>query len=275
MEQISMFDIMYPQYKINKPIRLIELFAGVGSQAMALRNLGVDFEHYRVVEFDKYAIASYNAIHGTDFPTIDITQVHAVDLGIEDVEHFIYLLTYSFPCTDLSVAGKQAGMAKGSGTRSGLLWEVERILNEMDTLPQILLLENVPAILSEKFIDDFHSWCGFLESKGYKCYTQILNAKDYGVAQNRERCFMVSILGDYNYKFPQPVPLDKTMKDYLEDEVDEKYYINSEKAQKLIKDLQESGQLDGISKTVRGGQRLSRPASLGCGVTEVDSSDEP
>ena len=95
------------------------------------------------------------------------------------------------------------------------------------------------------------------------------------MAQNRERCFMVSILGDYNYKFPQPIPLDKTMKDYLEDEVDEKYYINSEKAQKLIKDLRESGQLDGISKTVRGGQRLSRPASLGCGVTEVDSSDEP
>ena len=90
--------------------------------------------------------------------------------------------------------------------------------------------------------------------KGYKCYTQILNAKDYGVAQNRERCFMVSILGDYNYKFPQPVPLDKTMKDYLEDEVDEKYYINSEKAQKLIKDLRESGQLDGISKTVRGAE---------------------
>lgn len=167
-------------------------------------------------------------------------------------------------------------MKKGSGTRSGLLWEVERLLNETENLPQILLMENVPQVISADNIDDFHSWCSFLENKGYKCYTQILNAKDYGVAQNRERCFMVSILGDYNYKFPQPVPLDKTMKDYLEDEVDEKYYINSEKAQKLIKDLRESGQLDGISKTVRGGgQRLSRPTSLGCGVTEVDSSDEP
>lgn len=144
-------------------------------------------------------------------------------------------------------------MKKGSGTRSGLLWEVERLLNETENLPQILLMENVPQVISTDNIDDFHSWCSFLESKGYKCYTQILNAKDYGVAQNRERCFMVSILGDYNYKFPQPVPLDKTMKDYLEDEVDEKYYINSEKAQKLIKDLRESGQLDGISKTVRGG----------------------
>ena len=119
------------------------------------------------------------------------------------------------------------GMKKGSGTRSGLLWEVERLLNETENLPQILLMENVPQVISADNIDDFHSWCSFLESKGYKCYTQILNAKDYGVAQNRERCFMVSILGDYNYKFPQPVPLDKTMKDYLEDEVDEKYYINS------------------------------------------------
>lgn len=145
-------------------------------------------------------------------------------------------------------------MKKGSGTRSGLLWEVERLLNETENLPQILLMENVPQVISADNIDDFHSWCSFLESKGYKCYTQILNAKDYGVAQNRERCFMVSILGDYNYKFPQPIPLDKTMKDYLEDEVDEKYYINSEKAQKLIKDLRESGQLDGISKTVRGGR---------------------
>ena len=126
-------------------------------------------------------------------------------------------------------------------------------MNETINLPQIILSGKVPQVISSGNRVDFHSCCIFLESKGYKCYTQILNAKDYGVAQNRERCFMVSILGDYNYKFPQPVPLDKTMKDYLEDEVDEKYYINSEKAQKLIKDLRESGQLDGISKTVRGG----------------------
>lgn len=89
-------------------------------------------------------------------------------------------------------------MKKGSGTRSGLLWEVERLLNETENLPQILLMENVPQVISADNIDDFHSWCSFLESKGYKCYTQILNAKDYGVAQNRERCFMVSILGDYS-----------------------------------------------------------------------------
>lgn len=94
MEQLNIFDCLYPTFKIDKPIRLIELFAGVGSQAMALRDLGADFEHYRVVEFDKYAIASYNAIHGTDFPTMDITQIKGVDLGIVDTERFTYLLIH-------------------------------------------------------------------------------------------------------------------------------------------------------------------------------------
>ena len=132
--QLSLFDYETPIFKINKTIRLIELFAGVGSQAMALRDLGADFEHYRVVEFDKYAIASYNAIHGTEFPAMDITKVSGADLGINNTDKYCYIMTYSFPCQDLSVAGKQAGMTKGSGTRSGLLWEVERLLNEVDNL---------------------------------------------------------------------------------------------------------------------------------------------
>ena len=136
------------------------------------------------------------------------------------------------------------GMSKGSGTRSGLLWEVERLLGEVKELPQVLLMENVPQVISDANISDFHKWQDFLTEKGYTNYVEILNAKDFGVAQNRERCFMVSLLGQWNYKFPQPIPLTKTMKDYLEDEVDEKYYINSEKAQKLIQQLMESGQLE-------------------------------
>lgn len=116
-----------------------------------------------------------------------------------------------------------------------MLWEVERLLGEIRELPQVLLMENVPQVVSSSNIKHFHSWCDFLENKGYKNYTQILNAKDFGVAQNRERCFMVSILGNYNYRFPQPIPLDKTMEDYLDDEVDEKFYINTEKAEQLIK----------------------------------------
>lgn len=214
---------------------------------MALKRIGAEFEHYRVVEFDKYAIASYNAVHDTDFPTMDITKVHSDDLGICDTEHFTYLLTYSFPCTDLSVAGKQAGMSKGSGTRSGLLWEVERILKEVKEsngeLPQILFMENVPQVHGSKNMADFQKWIDFLESLGYVNYWQDLNAKNYGVAQNRNRTFMFSFFGDYTYKFPQPIPLEKKLKDYLEDDVDERYYINNEKTQKLINTLIDNGTL--------------------------------
>ena len=245
--QMSIFDFTREPISITKPIRLIELFAGYGSQAMALKRIGAKFEHYRVVEFDKYAIASYNAVHGTDFPTMDITKVHAEDLNICGTETFTYLLTYSFPCTDLSVAGKQAGMSKGSGTRSGLLWEVERILTEIrdsnGELPQILFMENVSQVHGKKNINDFEKWLGFLESLGYTNYWQDLNAKNYGVAQNRNRCFMFSFLGNYSYDFPQPIPLKKKLKDYLEDNVDEKYYINNEKADKLIKQLIGNGTL--------------------------------
>lgn len=135
-------------------------------------------------------------------------------------------------------------MTKGSGTRSGLLWEVERLLNEVDNLPQVLLMENVPQVHSQDNMPDFQKWIDFLTSKGYSNYWQDLNAKNYGVAQNRDRCFMVSILGEYNYRFPQPIKLKKTMKDYLEDDVDEKYYINNEKAQKLIETLIENGTIN-------------------------------
>ena len=251
MNQISLFDEEKRLFKINKPIRLIELFAGVGSQAMALRDLGADFEHYRVVEFDKYAIKSYNAIHGTAFPTMDITKIHGLDLGIEDTENFTYLMTYSFPCQDLSVAGKGKGMAKGDGTRSGLLWEVERLLNEVENLPQVLLMENVPQVHGKKNVQDFKKWIEFLESKGYSNYWQDLNAKNYGVAQNRNRCFMVSILGNFKYEFPEPIELTKKMKDYLEDEVDEKYYIKNEKADKLIRQLIDNGTLENTMLTDR------------------------
>ena len=247
MIQMNIFDIIREPVQITKPIRLIELFAGYGSQAMALRDIGAKFKHYRVVEFDKYAIASYNAVHGTDFQTMDITKVHASDLNICDTEKYCYFMTYSFPCTDLSVAGKQAGMKKGSGTRSGLLWEVERILCEIQEnggeLPQILFMENVPQVHADANKTDFQNWIDFLTDLGYVSYWKDLNAKNYGVAQNRNRCFMFSFLGEFNYKFPKTIPLEKRLKDYLEDSVDEKYYIDNEKTQKLIRTLIDNGTL--------------------------------
>ncbi len=237
-EQLDIFDLTLPKFQIDKSIRLIELFAGIGSQAMALRDLGADFEHYRVVEFDRFAIASYNAIHGTDFLPTDITRISGSDLGIVDTDKYCYIMTYSFPCQDLSVAGKQKGMKKGSGTRSGLLWEVERLLNEVEILPQVLLMENVPQVHSQANISDFQKWIDFLTSKGYSNYWQDLNAKDYGVAQNRDRCFMVSILGEYKYNFPNPIKIRKRFFDYIvsliEWDVAGKW-IKTEEGQKVLK----------------------------------------
>lgn len=223
-------------------IRLIELFAGYGSQAMALRNVGLEFEHYKVVEFDRFAIASYNAVHGTNFSPMDIRDIKGPDLEIVDTERFTYLLTYSFPCTDLSVAGKMQGMKRDSGTRSGLLWEVERLLKETENLPQFLLMENVPLVHGADNIKDFAEWIAFLSSKGYRSKWADLNAKDYGIPQNRNRCFMVSWLDkNFSFEFPLPVPLEKSMQDYLEDEVDEKFYLSGDKVDTLITQLVELG----------------------------------
>lgn len=222
--QLSLFDGSQ-QFKIDKPIRLIELFAGIGSQAKALKNIGANFEHYRICEFDKYAVASYNAVHGTNFETSDITKITADDLGIVDTDKFTYLLTYSFPCQDLSSNGLGKGMAKGSGTRSGLLWEVERLLDECKELPQVLVMENVPEVIGANNIKHFAKWIEKLERLGYKNKWQILNAKDYGIPQNRERCFMVSILGDYYYTFSNNHTANKSFVDCLEDNVDNKYVM--------------------------------------------------
>lgn len=235
-DQLDLFS--EPLFSSNKKIRLIETFAGVGSQAMALERMGVDFEHHYVCEFDKYAIASYNAIHGTNFPVSDITKTHAEDLKITERDKYLYILTYSFPCQSLSVAGKQEGMKKGSGTRSGLLWEIERILTECgENLPHVLMMENVNQVHSKKNIEDFSLWIKFLDSLGYSSFYQDLNSKFYGVPQNRDRCFMISILGNYAYEFPKEIPLEFVMADILQEDVPEKFFISNEKADKLIEQL--------------------------------------
>lgn len=240
MIQTNIFDTLNMRYRITKPIRLIELFAGIGAQAKALENLNANFEHYRICEFDKYAVASYNAIHNTNFETSDITKLHARDLNIVDTTKYEYVMTYSFPCQDLSAAGKCLGMQRSAGTRSGLLWEVERILNECDELPQVLLMENVPDVHNEKNINEFQEWLAFLENKGYSNFYQDLNAKVYNVAQNRNRCYMISILGNWYYEFPQAVPLTKNLSDYLESNVDKKYYLSCEVFEAFIKKTQKN-----------------------------------
>lgn len=285
MTQISLFD-GNKKFVINKPIRLIELFAGYGSQHFALKYLGVKFESWKICEWAVKSIQSYRDAHFGEDKTnysatlfkdeiieylankgissnynepmtfeqvkrlgedklrtiynniqathnlVNIQQVKGKDLEIVDTDKYTYVMTYSFPCQDLSSAGKQAGMEKGSGTRSGMLWEVERILDELNlkgkvNLPQILLMENVPEVIGTNNVKHFAKWLEKLESLGYKCYWQVLNAKDYGVPQNRERCFMVSILGDYYYEFPSKIKLEHKLKDLLEKNVDKKYYLSN------------------------------------------------
>ena len=246
-KDISLFDFADNQYKITKPIRLIELFAGIGSQAKALKNLNVDFEHHFVCEIEPQVVKTYNVIHGTNFEPTDITKISANDLNITNTDLYTYILTYSFPCQDLSLAGKGKGMEKGTGTRSSLLWEVERLLKECNELPQILLMENVPMVHSSENIKDFEKWLLFLESLGYKNYWKDLNAKNYGIPQNRDRCYMISLLNsNCDYTFPQPIKLKLRLKDMLEEKVDEKYFLSD----KMIKYLTNPLAMNGGRKKV-------------------------
>ena len=203
----------------HRPIKVFESFSGIGTQTMALKRLGVEIEHVGISEIDTHAIKSYMAIHGDVKNYGDICKINGRDLPQIDI------FTWSFPCTDLSKAGKQKGL---NGTRSGLGYEVIRIIGEMEDKPKMLLMENVPDLLSEKFKDGWREIYHEIEKLGYTNYVEVLNAKNYGVAQNRERVFMVSVLGDYAYEFPKPFELTKRLKNYLEDEVDEKYYLNNE-----------------------------------------------
>lgn len=202
-------------------MRILELFAGYGSQALALENLGIEFTS-DISEIDKYAIQAYEQLHGKTHNWGDVTKIDETKLPYYD------LITYSFPCQDISLAGLQRGCDNESGTRSSLLWECERIIRAVK--PKYLLMENVKNLVGEKHKHNFIRWLHVLEMMGYQNYYKVLNAKDYGVPQNRERVFVVSILGCQQYLFPNPIKLEKRLKDVLESDVDEKYYLS----QKLI-----------------------------------------
>lgn len=175
----------------------------------------------------------YNDIIATH-NLVDISRVHATDLEMREGQENI--ITYSFPCQDLSLAGKGKGMGRESGTRSGLLWQVERILlecKEQGIMPNVLIMENVPEVKGNNNIEDFTAWVHQLERLGYSNYCDILNAKDFGIPQNRRRCFMVSILGEWNYKMPRTMRLKYKLKDFLEKNVAEKYFLSD----KMIKGM--------------------------------------
>lgn len=280
-EQLSIFAFSDSQYRITKPIRLIEFFAGIGAQSKALEVLGANFENYKIAEWSKESIKAYTYIHhyeeiknctdkeiinlqgiSRDYNApmtdeqlnrlkddekillsncikishnlVDISSVKGEDLNIVDTDKYEYIMTYSFPCQDLSLAGKLAGMKEDSGTRSSLLWQVCRILKECKNKPQILVMENVPEVVGTKNLKDFLKWHKELENMGYANYWDILNAKDYGIPQSRRRCFMVSILGKENtFAFPNRIKPKYYLLDFLDKNIDEKYYLSDEKIKKV------------------------------------------
>ena len=216
------------EYTEQRPLRLIELFAGIGSQTQALKNIGVPHKVVAISEIDKYAITSYMAIHGDTKSLGDIREIEK----LPDAD----MWTYSFPCQDISVAGKGAGIKEG--TRSGLLFEVERLLNVADetgTLPKYLLLENVKNLVGKKFRADFDAWLGFLEKLGYTNYWKVLNAKDYGIPQHRERVFCVSIRGEHKpFVFPDPRVLELRLRDMIDEKVEERYYLKESTIRSIL-----------------------------------------
>ncbi len=299
--QLSLFDGS-TLFMFDKPIRLIELFAGYGSQHLALSALGVPFESWKICEWAVKSIQAYKDLHFSndnfDYSTqlsdsqiidflaekgisanytepmtkqqiqrlqadkrrviynnifathnlVNIQQAKGIDLDIKDTDKFTYLLTYSFPCQDLSSVGKRKGMAKDGNTRSGMLWQVERLLKDCnDSLPQMLLMENVPEVVGTKNIHFFADWLSFLDNLGYTSKWVILNAKDFGIPQNRKRCFMLSWLGDYYYDFPEKVQM-KSFVDFLD--FDEGYIIKPENLTQTQKNYIKIAN-ETLSKTIR------------------------
>lgn len=217
------------EYTTENPLRLIELFAGIGSQTQALTNIGIAHKVVAISEIDKYAIQSYEAMHGIANNLGDIRKIEE----LPDAD----LWTYSFPCQDISVAGKGAGIKEG--TRSGLLFEVERLLrvaSEKGTLPKYLLLENVKNLVSKKFKADFDKWLDFLAELGYTNYWKVLNAKDYGIPQNRERVFCVSIRGEHEpFVFPKPKELTIRLRDMIDESVEERFYLKESTIRSILR----------------------------------------
>lgn len=202
----------------NNQIKILELFGGIGACSKALERIGIDYEIADYVEIDKYAVASFNAIHGTNFEPQDITKW--------DKNITVDLIMHGSPCQDFSTAGLQAGGDKGSGTRSSLMYETLRIVEKLK--PKYVIWENVKNLLSKKHRHNFDAYQKAMEELGYNNHYQVLNARDYGIPQNRERVFTVSIRKDLedNFVFPEKQELVLKLKDILEDEVDEKYYLS-------------------------------------------------
>lgn len=222
-------------------MKLLSLFTGIGAFEKALKNIGINYELIGFSEIDKYAIKSYCAIHNEDQEKNlgDITKIDITKLP-KDID----IITHGSPCQDFSLAGKQAGGDLGTGTRSSFMWNTINIVTYCK--PKYVIWENVKNLLSKKHRHNFDSYLSIMESLGYNNYYQVLNAKDYGIPQNRERVYTVSIRKDIDkkdFQFPEKEELKLRLKDMLEDEVDEKYYLSYEKLKNYTRNFGSKGKI--------------------------------
>ena len=247
--QLSLFDdiedtlpAMPPTADKNEEKIFITTFSGYDSQLMAadvLREWHPDFRWTCKgwSDIDKYACQMHNLVFPqfADCALGDITKIdwHKVKRSLDGRE--VDLFTYSSPCQDISQAGKQMGLQEGSDTRSALLW---RVADAVEVLrPKYLLQENVAALVSQKFMPDFQKWLDKLSSLGYVSRWARLNAKNYGVPQNRDRVFCISMRRDvaFDYRFPEPFELKTRLEDVLEEEVSDRYFLKDDAVSKFLK----------------------------------------
>ena len=218
-------------------ISLLSLFSGIGAFESALDHIGCHYQLTGYCEIDPYASKSYAQIHGVS-ESLNLRDVTTIDTALINLLGGADLITYGFPCQDISVAGKQRGFTDENGniTRSGLFFEALRVIKDLQ--PKYAIAENVKALTSKKFTEEFRTVLTGLDAAGYNNYYAVLNAKDYGIPQNRERVFIISIRKDCDaglFSFPAPQELKLRVKDMLESEVDDKYYLTGEGAQRLIR----------------------------------------
>ena len=229
---------------------VVTLCSGYDSQCLALERLKsrfadvFDYELLAWAEIDRYAIEAHDVLF-PEYGGGNMGDITTCDWSALNVDH-VDLLTYSTPCQSISVAGRQEGLKKGSGTASSVIWSVLRAIDVLR--PKYLLMENVKALISNKFIGDFREWQNELSRRGYTNFVKVLDAQDYGVPQHRERVFMVSILGDdVSFHFPEPFTLERKLKDVLESNVDEKYYLKENQIKYIFSTSKSGIERQGIS----------------------------
>lgn len=217
-------------------IKYLSLFSGIGAPEQALKNIGIDYDLVGFSEVDKYAIQSYCAVHDADIILDhlgDITKIDIDSLPANEID----LITHGSPCQDFSVAGNNKGGDEGSGTRSSLMWNTVKIVERCK--PKYVLWENVKNVLSKKHKHNFDKYINEMNRIGYNNYYKVLNSQNYGVPQNRDRVFTISIRKDVNknFEFPQGHKSEIKLKDILEDNVDESYYKFTDRALSIIDEI--------------------------------------